>query len=135
MKTVAKLKPVWRYLAWLQFLCLISLITFLSLNPDPGDIFVSIWDKALHVFGWFVIGGSLSAAWGYRRYYLGALCGLWCYSVLIEVLQQLTGRQMSGYDMVANAIGCSLACGLFFILKPFWPKWLMLLLTTDSSQK
>ncbi|WP_460231041.1 VanZ family protein [Aurantivibrio plasticivorans] len=133
MKTVAKFKLLWCWLAWLQFVSLLSLITYLSLKPDHGDIFVSIWDKALHVFGWFVIGGSLSAAWGYRRHYLTAIVALWCYSVFIEIMQQLTGRQLSGFDMLANAIGCSLACGLFLLLKSLWPSWFFQFLTSKNK--
>lgn len=133
MKTVAKFKPIWRCYTWLQFCCCLSLITYLSLKPDPGDMFVSLWDKALHVFGWFVVGGALTAAWGYRRYFTVAIIALWCYSALIEVLQEFTGRQFSGMDMLANALGIGLAVAVFLALKHLWPQWLLELLSPNAT--
>ncbi len=39
-----------------------------------------------------------------KTFFIAAVC-LFIYSVGIEIIQQFTGRQLSGLDMMANAVG------------------------------
>ena len=90
------------------------LITWLSLRPGSGMPVVH-WDKVAHVVTYAVF-----AAMGYRlirgaRGYAVLCLGIVAYSVLIEVAQALVpGRVMSGYDMVANAVGAAAGASIMW---------------------
>jgi len=101
----------YRWASWAQWLVLTSIATYLSLVSDPGPVFVSVWDKLLHVICWFVLLLSLRLAWQrLPGFYWGAL-GLFAYSTLIEILQTLNpDRQFSLGDVIANGVGIALGC-------------------------
>ncbi|MGI1679275.1 MAG: VanZ family protein [Cellvibrionaceae bacterium] len=117
---------------WFQFVLFLSVITFLSLTPNPGSAFEHASDKVLHVIGWSCMAISLGVPWlvsvvfnqktlfyHLQRYSISVVF-LFLYSIIIEVVQQYTGRQFSGLDIVANAVGVLigvLVVRLFFNMK------------------
>lgn len=65
-------------------------------------------DKLVHLGSYALLG--MLAAWGWsRRGWLGLGAAVLLFGVLIEFFQPLTGRSLSGYDMLADAAG--VACG------------------------
>jgi VanZ family protein len=89
-----------------QFLFLTTYATYLSLTPNPGDVFASVWDKFLHVICWLGLCLSLRIAVTQTRYFPAAALGLFAYSILIEIVQHtLPPREFSVADIVANAVG------------------------------
>lgn len=81
------------------------LVSLASLAPG-SSVPMEGWDKLLHflTYGLFAILGSTIA--GPSRTYLYVCIGIIVYSGLIEVGQSfIPGRFMSGYDLVANALG------------------------------
>ncbi len=112
----------------LQFIALTGYATVLSLIPDPGDDFNSIWDKYLHLACWMVLGLSLWLALPAGKRIFAPAAWLLAYSVLIEILQHiLPERQFSLLDIVANAlgIGCAIAAVTVYeqwLLPMLWPK-------------
>jgi VanZ family protein len=88
------------------------LVAFVSLSPSSGAS-AEHWDKVLHLVTYAVF-----AAIGYgaikegRRYFFVCL-GIIVYSGLIEVAQSyMPGRVMSGYDLLANAVGVVIGAGI-----------------------
>ena len=110
--------------SWFQFFVLLSTITFLSLTPNPGSVFEHVSDKLLHIVGWSSMSVSLGLPWlvsaffsrSWRAYsassslkkYVFSVSLLFVYSIAIEFIQQYTGRQLSGWDIVANGVGVML---------------------------
>jgi VanZ family protein len=104
---------------WNLFIVLTGYGTYLSLVPAPGAAFEQVWDKLLHVTGWFVLTLSLRAAWPKPRLPWLAVFGLLAYSLLIEILQDtVPNRQFDLWDLVSNGIGILLAYGLSLLI---WP--------------
>lgn len=96
----------YRFAAWSQFLALTGYATYLSLTPDPGGVFASVWDKLLHLVGWFGLTLSLRAAWAHPRFPWWAVLALFLYSVGVESLQHLVPeRDFNPYDLLGNATG------------------------------
>jgi VanZ family protein len=87
-------------------------IAFVSLSPGSG-ISGAHWDKVVHLITYAVF-----AALGYRivregRGYLFLCLGIIVYSGLIEVAQSyMPGRVMSGYDLLANAVGVAIGASI-----------------------
>jgi len=104
-------------LGWVQFSVLLLVASYLSLTPSPGDIFVSIWDKFLHVTCWAVLLLSLRFAWHKTDFGLLPGIALFLYSLLIEILQSLTGRDFQLADLLANALGILIA---YLVILIFW---------------
>ncbi len=118
--------------SWFQFIIFLAAITFLSLTPNPGSAFEHVSDKILHVIGWSSMSVSLGLPWlvsvffnsnwlAYRtssrlKKYLFAASLLFVYSIAIEFIQQYTGRQLSGWDMVANSVGVILGSWVIWVL-------------------
>ena len=95
------------------------LVAFVSLSPGSGAS-TEHWDKVLHLITYAVF-----AALGYHaikegRGYLFLCLGIVVYSGLIELAQSyIPGRVMSGYDIVANAVGVAIGAGIMRqFLKP-----------------
>jgi VanZ family protein len=87
-------------------------IAVVSLNPGSG-VSGEHWDKVAHLVTYAVF-----AALGHRvikegRGYLLLYLGIIVYSGLIEVAQSyMPGRVMSGYDLLANAVGVVIGAGI-----------------------
>ncbi len=118
-------------LAWGQFWLLLIMASYLSLTPKPGAIFEGSPDKLLHLVGWVGLTLSLQLAhyseplWSQKRLQ-HRLFSLFVYSLLIEVGQYFSpGRFFSLADMLANAAGISLACGLIWLFFPIWKKYFL----------
>lgn len=105
--------------AWHQFVVLTGYATYLSLVPNPGSVFESVWDKLLHVVCWFVLTLSLRVAWPTPRFPWWAALGLFAYSLMVEILQHLTPeRDFSPYDLVGNGVGVIAGYSLALLI---WP--------------
>ncbi len=102
---------------WVQFFALIVVATYLSLSPAPGEIFVSVWDKFLHVLCWGTLLISLRFAWHKAGFGLLPGLALLAYSFLMEILQGFTGRDFQLSDLLANAIGILIGYLIIFL---FW---------------
>ena len=93
----------------LVFLIYTGFVTFVSLRPIDGAA-LGNWDKVGHLVLYLIF-----ALLGYRvvsnpKHYLYLCIGIVIYSGLMEVVQSfLPGRMMSGYDLLANAIGVAIA--------------------------
>lgn len=85
-------------------------VLYLALSPDPVAS-ISSWDKANHVFAFFVLGTLGWAAWPARRN--TTLIGLFAYGCLIEVLQSFTATRLGDWhDVVADVAGLLMARAL-----------------------
>ena len=94
------------------------LVSLASLSPG-SSVSIEVWDKLLHfmTYGLFAIVGFTIA--GSSRTYLCVCLGIVAYSGLIEVGQSfIPGRFMSGYDLVANALGVMLGAIFVRFLAP-----------------
>jgi len=120
-------------IGWVQFYTLLGSITYLSLTPDPGDAFEVVSDKLLHIVGWMGLCLSLWLAWRRLRYFWLLAIALFGYSILIDVLQQFTGRQYSLADIVANAGGVALGYGIAWLLNPVLQRHLSQLIAPSQS--
>ncbi|MEX1033356.1 MAG: VanZ family protein [Cellvibrionaceae bacterium] len=110
---------LYRIAAWAQFFLLTIYATYLSLTPNPGSVFTSVWDKLLHVICWFALTVSLRAAWPKSGFPVWAALVLFGYSVMVETLQHFTpAREFSGYDLIGNALGVIAAYLLMLLV---WP--------------
>jgi VanZ family protein len=114
-----RLYRLYQIAAWHQFVLLTGYATYLSLVPQPGAVFESVWDKLLHVICWFVLTLSLRVAWPTARFPVWAALGLFLYSVLVETVQHFVPeRDFNPYDLVGNGVGIVAAYGLVLLL---WP--------------
>lgn len=92
----------------LIFICYTGLVAFVSLLPAGGAI-VGSYDKSAHLLTY-----AIFATLAYRlrlpsRRYIYVCIGIIAYSGLLEVGQSfIPGREMSGLDLLANALGVSL---------------------------
>lgn len=64
-----------------------------------------IWDKLLHFTAYFGLAGIATVALGGGRRALWAMLGLIVLGGVLEIVQGMTGRDMSVWDEVANTIG------------------------------
>ena len=116
----------WLIAVWLQFVILTSYATYLSLTPDPGDIFVSIWDKLLHVSCWFVLLLSLYVASRRAKMPWGYAVALFLYSSIVEGLQSFSPeRQVSAEDLLANGLGILFAYGFTFLISSLYQRLIL----------
>ena len=93
----------------LIFLTYTGFVAYVSLRP-MGGASLENWDKVGHVAIYLVyalIGYHLASG---RRQYLYICAGIFVYSGLMEIAQSfMPGRMMSVYDLLANAVGVSMA--------------------------
>lgn len=126
--------------SWLQFFLALFLITFLSLTPNPGAAFEHTSDKLLHVIGWSGLALSLGVPFvlvfclsfvlhqksptiNLGKYPLAAI-GLFLYSIGIEIVQPITGRQFDWLDILANGIGVIVGGVLVYSVSYILLRWL-----------
>lgn len=120
-----QLHPAITWLLRAQFVVLILAATYSCLTPTPQDLIAfSVWDKALHCFGWFGIFLSLRIAMLGTSRLMQSAIGLFGYSTLLECLQQFVPtRYFEPHDLLANGIG--IAAGLllwYFLMQSRWLK-------------
>ena len=112
-------RSYWRII----FLCLLVLVTWLTLTPSTDDLDggmdIMRWissmlvgtpewgDKIAHLLAYAALGGSAAASeWGRARVRMTLALGLAIYGFGLEALQGLGQvREMSLHDGVANALG------------------------------
>jgi VanZ family protein len=96
------------------FILYASGVTALSVSPHVNiAMAVSFQDKIHHLLAYaiFTLLAWRIAATNISFWRLAI--GIGCYSALIEVIQNLTGRTMSLLDIVANVAG--IICAVWFI--------------------
>lgn len=124
MVNIGKLYP---YSARAQWLVLTAIATYLSLASNPGDVFISVWDKFLHVLCWFVLTLSLRIAWLHWPWFLVGAFALFIYASVVELLQGLNpARDPSFADIIANGLGVVLGYLFAKLLEPLHKRFLAL---------
>ncbi|MFP4114882.1 MAG: VanZ family protein [Spirochaetota bacterium] len=96
-----------RPLLRLAFFVVLAGVTALSLAPNVGTGYGGN-DKVAHVVAYAVLGFLLVAPLrpqSTARRWIGATVLLVVYGCVIELAQQLTGRELEALDMAANALG------------------------------
>ena len=76
-----------------------------------GDL-PHVWDKLLHFTAYFGLSGLAFVALGAHRRALWGLLGLILLGGVLEIVQGMTGRDMSFYDEVANILGAVTGAGV-----------------------
>lgn len=94
-------------------LCLLTVL-YLALDPAPLIKGVDM-DKLNHVFAFFGLGLLLRWGWPQFRLLWAGLI-LLALGVLIEFLQQLTGRDAAFADVLADIVGLVLAAVAAYLL-------------------
>lgn len=102
---------------WQLVFCLV-LVAVLLLAWLPMSDVVTGSDKMNHVLAFVVLGLLAQAAWPSRRVLV--LVGLLALGGLIELVQAQVGRDASGADWLADAVGLVLALALWFLLPAAW---------------
>jgi VanZ family protein len=88
------------------------IVTVTSLLPGGGSHFAHL-DKLVHLLAYYIF-----AVLGYRclknkRLYTYVCLAIIAYSALLELGQShVPGRQMSGYDLLANSLGVVLGAAV-----------------------
>jgi VanZ family protein len=101
-----------RHKRWIQlsFWLTLSLVTFLSLRPSPGNFMgIQNSDKIEHFAAYFALGLLVGTGWSIktRRPLWIALAALIALGGAIELIQGIewVGRTASWYDLLADAVG------------------------------
>jgi VanZ family protein len=92
------------YLFWPAVL----LVAWGELNPQPPNLEVVIWDKALHFMAYFCLAGLATVALEARKPAVWAVLALMILGGALEILQGFTGRDPSLHDEIANILGAGL---------------------------
>lgn len=104
--------PVLRRL-WRTLLAgLLTVVTWLALEPAPPEVADLGWDKLNHLCAFAALAVVAAAAFAPR--WRAVAAGLLAYGVAIELLQALTPtRSAEVADVLADAVGLALGLGLF----------------------
>lgn len=95
-----------RAFLWLAFFGLAAAVVWLTLQPGPGGVAFTLWDKIQHFGAYGALAGLAGLAarnWREAALY-AALLTLAGY--LLEIAQTYVGRSYDLYDAAANALGC-----------------------------
>jgi VanZ family protein len=82
----------------------LALVVWGELSPSAGDPF-GRWDKLLHFTAYFGLAGMAALALRGGRRMLWAGAGLILLGGALEIIQGMTGRDMSFHDEIANTLG------------------------------
>ena len=100
----------------LQFYIGLGIISILSLLPGSAMPRLGSQDKVCHAIGYLMLFLSVSIGYNFRKWNLVKFSGLFLYSILIEVAQfYIPNRTLSGFDMMANAIGLMIGWGIVVV--------------------
>ena len=107
-----------RYLFWPALI----FVGWGELTHSPPAFTAHFWDKSLHFTAYFGLAAMATLALGPRRILYWALLGLVALGGVLEIMQQLTGRDGDIFDELANTLGvlcgAGLACGFIRLLRP-----------------
>lgn len=82
-----------------------GIVAFTSLNPSGGRGLDNL-DKVVHLLVYYIFAVLAYRMLGDKRHYLLLCLGVIAYGGLLELGQSFVpGRDMSGYDLLANTIG------------------------------
>ena len=94
------------------FVIYAGIVAFTSLRPG-GDVNIDPMDKVVHLLVYYIFAVLGYRALANKAYYLYVCLGIIAYSGLMELGQsQVPGRDMSGYDLLANALGVVLGAAV-----------------------
>ena len=95
-------------------------VTWLSVVPRPPEA-VGGSDKLAHLLAYATLGVLAGLSFASRLTRVSAaiavVAGLAAYGVAVEVVQQLTGRELDVADMVANAAGAAVGVAVAFLVR------------------
>lgn len=95
-------------------------IVYLSLKSPNGGVNVQLNDKVGHFIGYGVLSLNTFLVFEFKPLRKGIflIIGLIGWGVLMEGLQGfVSGREVSGLDIVANSIGVAIGTALYFAWK------------------
>jgi VanZ family protein len=116
-KWAARWRALIKTAAWWLFWPAVAVIAWGELKPASGAESL-VWDKALHFTAYFGLAWLATLAWGRRIRPLLILAVILALGGLLEILQNMVGRDGEWGDMLANALG-GLA-GMVLALLMFW---------------
>ena len=96
----------------------LALVTWGELAPQEPDprvfffLYIIPWDKAQHFTAYFGLAAMATMVLGPRPRLAWAIPGLIAYGGLMEIIQGLTGRDASWWDLLANSIGVASGLGV-----------------------
>ena len=104
------------------FICALAAVTVLSLLPDPPgtELPFSAADKLEHAAAYAVLALLLQMSLGKRRdlrNYIGGSLFLAGYGLVLEIIQQYTGRNAEAADFIADAAGIALSAGGLILVR------------------
>lgn len=107
-----------RRLTWLRvsFALVLFCITYLSLKTPTGNVHIQFNDKVGHFIAYAVLtfNAFLVFALSTKARRNALLIALVGYGLLMEYLQGfIPGREVSGFDLLANSLGVAIGWGLF----------------------
>ena len=89
----------------IAFIVYAGIVTITSLYPGGDGRFDSL-DKVAHLLVYYIFAVLAYRALGNKQYYPYVCIGIVFYSALLELCQAyVPGRDMSGYDLLANIGG------------------------------
>lgn len=89
--------------AFVLFWPAVAVIVWGEMMP-PGEG-PQIWDKLLHFIAYFGLGGLITVGFRARPASRWGVLGVIVLGGVLEIVQGLTGRDMSAWDEVANILG------------------------------
>lgn len=101
--TRKRLTELSRTAALILFWPAVALVVWGEMRPPSEN--PQVWDKLLHFTAYFGLSGIAYLALGGGRRALWAALGLIVLGGALEIVQGMTGRDMSAWDEVANTIG------------------------------
>jgi VanZ family protein len=114
-----KIRQSW----WLlSLICVWIGITYLSLKSASHATPIRINDKLGHFIAYAVFSLNALIVWRLKSYRFKTILGLVLvsYGLLMELLQGFVpGREVSGYDLLANSIGVGIGFLLFSRLRKY----------------
>lgn len=106
---VSRLSAVWLF--WPA----VAVVVWGELFATPGQTPL-VWDKLLHFTAYFGLSGlAFVALAGRTRRSVWAALGLVAMGGVLEIVQGMTGRDLSLYDEMANALGVLAGLGVGWI--------------------
>ena len=96
----------------IAFIVYAVIVTVTSLLPGGGSHLAHL-DKLVHLLAYYIFAVFAYRALNNKEYYTYTCLGIIAYSALLELGQSyVPGRQMSGYDLLANSLGVVLGAAV-----------------------